>query len=129
MMEETSRHVQSKRAGNRPRAALVCLLALLFSVTAQQFSTSADLLLLPQQTEQESTNEEFQEGKFKALEPVAASGRKALNQSLRALVPASNRTVFLRIAERRPALASIAFCWCAHTYRHRGPPRSGSSLS
>jgi hypothetical protein len=119
MTEENGRHTQPRRAGDVLRAALVCLLVLLFCLTAQQFSTRAKLLP-PQQTEQESPSEEIQEGKVKAVELIAASRRKALPHSLRALVPALNRALFPRIEERRSAMS---LHWSAHAYRRRGPPR------
>jgi len=119
VMEESGRHIQSRRAVKMLRSVLVCLLVLLFCVTTQQFSTRANLIA-PQQTEQESSNEEIQEAKVKAVNLIAASRRKALPQSLRALAPALSRALFPSIEERRSA---AAFHWSAHTYRRRGPPR------
>ncbi|HEX8140032.1 MAG TPA: hypothetical protein VF544_20895 [Pyrinomonadaceae bacterium] len=119
MTEGLKRQTPSRRARPALRAASVCLLVALFCVTAQQLSTRANLLL-PQQAEQEFPGEEIQEGKVKAVELTAASRRKALPQSLRALAPALNRALFQRIEERRSA---VAFHRSAHTYRRRGPPR------
>jgi hypothetical protein len=102
------------------RAAFVCLTVCLLCTTTHQLSTRGNLLL-PQQTDQESTNEELHEGKVKATELMTASRRKALHQRLLTLGRIVKRPVFYGVNERRPALA---LCRSADTYRRRGPPLS-----
>jgi hypothetical protein len=117
---QTNHRTLSPRAGDKLRVVFVCLLVCLFGVTTHQLTTRGNQLL-PEQTEQESGSEEIHEGNVKKFEMVAASKRKALHQRLLTLTRSINRAVFLRVDERRSA---IALCWNARTYRRRGPPSS-----
>ena len=116
----TNRHALSPRAGEKLRAAFVCLVVCFFAATTHQFTARGNQLL-PQQTDQEAAREEVNEVSIKASETTAAPRRKALRQRLLRLEPAINRGLLSRVGERRPA---IALRWSAHTDRHRGPPSS-----